>query len=58
MLRAFIDLGTLDGIILSSVVPQLIREYEAGVAFDDLVRRPPLPPGKTPMDMRAETRRV
>ena len=34
---------------------QLIRDYEAGVAFDDLTRRPPLPPGKTPMDMRAET---
>jgi catechol 2,3-dioxygenase-like lactoylglutathione lyase family enzyme len=33
---------------------QLIRDYEAGLAFDDLVRRPPLPPGKTPMDMRAE----
>jgi hypothetical protein len=25
--------------------------------FADLVRRPPLPPGKTPMDMRAETPR-
>ena len=32
----------------------LIRDYEAGRSFDDLVRRPPLPPGKTPMDMRAE----
>jgi catechol 2,3-dioxygenase-like lactoylglutathione lyase family enzyme len=36
---------------------QLIRDYEAGRSFDDLVRRPPLPPGKTPMDMRAETPR-
>ena len=36
---------------------QLIRDYEAGVAFPDLVRRPPLPPGRTPMDMRAETPR-
>lgn len=33
---------------------ELIREYEAGVSFEDLVRRPPLPPGKTPLDMRAE----
>ena len=37
---------------------QLIRDYEAGVPLDDLVRRPPLPPGKTPMDMRAETPRA
>ena len=36
---------------------QLIRDYEAGRSFDDLVRRPPLPPGKSPMDMRAETPR-
>ena len=36
---------------------QMIRDYEAGRAFDDLVRRPQLPPGKTPMDMRAETPR-
>jgi type III pantothenate kinase len=28
MLRAFVDLNALDGIVLSSVVPQLIREYE------------------------------
>ena len=35
----------------------LIRDYEAGVPLEDLVRRPPLPPGKTPMDMRAETPR-
>jgi type III pantothenate kinase len=28
MLRAFIDLEELDGIVLSAVVPQLIREYE------------------------------
>jgi len=37
---------------------RLIRDYEAGLALDDLVRRPPLPPGKTPMDMRAETPRA
>jgi catechol 2,3-dioxygenase-like lactoylglutathione lyase family enzyme len=37
---------------------QLIRDYEAGLALDDLVRRPPLPEGKTPMDMRAETPRA
>lgn len=37
---------------------QLIRDYEAGFALDDLVQRPPLPPGKTPMDMRAETPRA
>jgi type III pantothenate kinase len=28
MLRAFVDLETLDGIVLSSVVPELQREYE------------------------------
>jgi hypothetical protein len=37
---------------------QLIRDYEAGLALDDLLRRPPLPVGKTPMDMRAETPRA
>jgi hypothetical protein len=36
---------------------QMIREYESGRAYEELVRRPPLPPGKTPMDMRAETPR-
>src|SRR5690242_18803572 len=29
MLRAFVDLSTLDGIVLCSSVPQLMREYEA-----------------------------
>ncbi len=29
MLRAFVDLQALDGIVLSSTVPQLEREYEA-----------------------------
>jgi type III pantothenate kinase len=29
MLRAFVDLGSLDGIVLSSSVPQLVREYES-----------------------------
>jgi len=33
---------------------ELIRDYEAGLSFEDLVRRPPLPEGKTPLDMRAE----
>jgi type III pantothenate kinase len=28
MLRAFVDLEALDGIVLSSTVPQLVREYE------------------------------
>ena len=28
LLRAFVDLGALDGIVLSSTVPQLVREYE------------------------------
>jgi len=32
----------------------LIRDYESGRPFEDLIRRPPLPPGKTPLDMRAE----
>jgi catechol 2,3-dioxygenase-like lactoylglutathione lyase family enzyme len=36
----------------------LIRDYEAGRSLDDLVRRPPLPPGKTVMDMRAERPRA
>ena len=29
MLRAFVDLESLDGIVLSATVPQLVREYEA-----------------------------
>jgi catechol 2,3-dioxygenase-like lactoylglutathione lyase family enzyme len=29
----------------------LVRRYEAGEAMDALLRRPALPPGKTPMDM-------
>ena len=29
LLRAFVDLGSLDGIVLCSSVPQLVREYEA-----------------------------
>src|SRR6478735_12468266 len=29
MLRAFVDLATLEGIVLCSSVPQLVREYEA-----------------------------
>jgi catechol 2,3-dioxygenase-like lactoylglutathione lyase family enzyme len=37
---------------------QLIRDYEAGLPFGALVRRPPLPPGASPMDMRAETPRA
>jgi catechol 2,3-dioxygenase-like lactoylglutathione lyase family enzyme len=37
---------------------ELIRDYEAGRSHEDLVRRPPLPPGKTPIDMRAEAPRV
>ena len=36
---------------------QMIREYESGRPYEELVRRPPLPSGKTPMDMRAETPR-
>jgi type III pantothenate kinase len=28
LLRAFVDLETLDGIVLSSTVPQLVRDYE------------------------------
>ena len=37
---------------------RLIRDYEAGVPVEELIRRPPLPPGKTPMDMRAEIPRA
>ena len=37
---------------------ELIRDYEAGTALEDLVRRPPLPPGKSVMDMRAEIPRT
>jgi catechol 2,3-dioxygenase-like lactoylglutathione lyase family enzyme len=37
---------------------QLIRDYEAGLALGELVRRPLLPAGKTPMDMRAEIPRA
>src|SRR3954471_5366504 len=29
MLRAFVELDELDGIVVSSTVPQLVREYEA-----------------------------
>src|SRR2546428_7687972 len=32
MLRAFVDLSSLDGIVLCSSVPQLVREYEAFAA--------------------------
>ncbi|MGD9944378.1 MAG: VOC family protein [Burkholderiaceae bacterium] len=30
----------------------LIRDFEAGVPLHELLRRPPLPPGTTPADMR------
>jgi len=30
---------------------EMITKYEAGVPVSELVRRPPLPPGKTPWDM-------
>jgi type III pantothenate kinase len=49
LMRAFVDLGTLDGIVLCSSVPQLVREYElfaerwAGV--DLLVLGPGVPTG-------------
>src|SRR5262249_56735487 len=49
MMRALIELGTLDGIVLCSSVPQLVREYElfaerwAGV--DLLVLGPGVPTG-------------
>jgi catechol 2,3-dioxygenase-like lactoylglutathione lyase family enzyme len=33
---------------------QLIRDYEAGTPLAELVRRPPLPEGVTPLDMRRE----
>ena len=49
MLRAFIDLSTLDGIVLCSSVPQLVREYEAfaerWAGVDLLVLGPGVPTG-------------
>jgi len=33
---------------------RLVRDYEAGVPMAELVRRPPLPAGVTPLDMRRE----
>jgi hypothetical protein len=37
---------------------RLIRDYEAGVPLVELVRRPPLPEGATPLDMRRERPRA
>jgi type III pantothenate kinase len=49
MLRAFVDLEALDGIVLSSTVPQLVREYEAfaqrWVGAELLVLGPGVPTG-------------
>src|SRR5256712_10696757 len=49
MLRAFVDLSSLDGIVLCSSVPQLVREYEAFAArwagVDLLVLGPGVPTG-------------
>src|SRR5580765_3359011 len=48
-LRAFVDLSTLDGIVLCSSVPQLVREYEAfaerWAGVDLLVLGPGVPTG-------------
>jgi type III pantothenate kinase len=49
MLRAFVDLGSLDGIVLCSSVPQLAHEYEAfaarWVGVEVLVLGPGVPTG-------------
>src|SRR6476646_1913627 len=49
MLRAFVDLATLEGIVLCSSVPQLVREYEAfaerWAGVDLLVLGPGVPTG-------------
>jgi type III pantothenate kinase len=49
MLRAFVDLGSLDGIVLCSSVPQLAHEYEAfaerWVGMGVLVLGPGVPTG-------------
>jgi len=49
MLRAFVDLSSLDGIVLCSSVPQLVREYESfadrWVGAELLVLGPGVPTG-------------
>jgi type III pantothenate kinase len=49
MLRSFVELDSLDGIVLSATVPQLVREYEAfaerWAGVDLLVLGPGVPTG-------------
>ena len=51
--NAFFDSGAYEenfmGIIIDA--DRLAQDYEDGVPLETLVRRPPLPPGKTPWDM-------
>src|SRR5262245_61764558 len=67
MLRAFVELGALDGIVLSTTVPPLVREYErfaerwAGAEL--LVLGPGISTGvplryDDPREIRSEERRV
>ena len=52
-LDAFFAAGNYDENFMGIIIDpeDLVARYEAGEPLDDLVRRPKLPPGKTPWDM-------